>query len=97
MIEIVDELEVKRLNKQYNFKINLFYDTIYLTSRFDEWIVEMCDDKFKLKHVNQNKTKLRSHTQHSDYYSSLESVLENIRTHDVYKENECVYVPILFA
>lgn len=85
-----DEREVQKLNTIYNFKkCTVFYDTIYISSEFDEWIAEHKGNHIKLKHKNKKAQKTRSH--HQRNYFDLPYMFNSIKEHDDFVKRKLIH------
>lgn len=89
---MVDKEKIKRLSNKYNFQCKVFYDTIYITSKYDEWVAEIVKENvISLKHVNNGRggnNKNWTHLQRR--YTDFEFMFYSINQHDDYKEKNVV-------
>ena len=75
------EQEIERLNKQYKFKCNIFYDSILINSVYRNWICEQRGQFYRLKHLNGKQCKYKNHM-HNKKYNNLAEVFKYIHNHD---------------
>jgi hypothetical protein len=78
---VYEEQEIERLSKQYNFKCNIFSNSILINSSFRNWICEQRGQFYRLKHINSKECKHKNHV-HKKPYSSLQEVFEYVNKHD---------------
>jgi hypothetical protein len=76
-----EEQVIKRLSEQYNFKCNIFPNSILINSNFRNWICEQRGNIFRLKHFNDKQYKHKNHM-HKKPYETLQEVFEYIKNHD---------------
>lgn len=81
------EEEINIINKNYNYKINVYINSIYIVSKYDEWNAYRLDNgKVFLYHKNivSKNGKLKDHLQGK--LTNFEQALDRIKQHDDYRE-----------
>lgn len=92
-----NELEVNKLADKYELKVKVFHDTIFITSKYDEWVAEINHkEHIRLKHTNKSKLKpkgkFRTHSQ--DMFTDMKVMFECIKSHDQMKNRKMIDLPI---
>lgn len=77
--------KVNSLEKKYRLKTKILGDTIYITSRYDEWYIENCSNKYRLHHKNTKFDRNKYHVQGK--FDTLEETFKYIFGHDEFKQN----------
>ena len=80
-IDVFNEQEINQYSKQYNFKCNVFYNSIYINSAYRSWICEKQGQFYRLKHINGVQCKHKNHM-HKKLYTNIEDVFKFINKHD---------------
>jgi hypothetical protein len=81
----MEEESIKELANTYNLKAKVWNDLIIVTSKFDEWIIEVKANSFVLKHQNVKRNKTGKHKEHLQKVftdKQLRDVLKFIKGHD---------------
>ena len=85
-----NELEISKLADQHQLKVRVFPNTIFITSKYDEWVAENHKDYIRLKHINKSKLKpkgkFRTHSQ--DIFTDMKVMFECIKSHDKMKSRK---------
>lgn len=82
ILEVLDEMEIKRLCKKYNYKYRYFYETAIIETGVDMWRITLTGIKYKkimVEHINKNgnkKRKIQFHKQRVAY--DLDWIFKNI-------------------
>lgn len=76
-----EEQVINRLSKQYNFKCNIFYDSILINSTYRNWILEKQGEYYRLKHINGVQHKHKNHV-HRKLYTNLDDAFKFINKHE---------------
>jgi len=82
ILETLDEMEIKKLCKKYNYKYRCFHNTAIIETGIDMWKITLTgvkNKKIMVEHMNKNgnkKGKIQFHKQRIAY--DLDWVFKNI-------------------
>jgi len=75
--------EIKDSCEKYNYKCRIFPNAVYITSLFDEWIIEEYRQKLILRHFNKKHNINQSHVQYKS--EQISDIFYQIHKHDMNK------------
>lgn len=88
---MINKVLINKLSEKYTLKIKIINDaTIYVTSKFDDWYVEITEHKLILKHNNK-----KYHTNHYHVHKTYDNdeknydkIFKSIYEHDDFLINK---------
>lgn len=78
----INEIDVHRVNKDYNFKIQVFGNKMYLCSKFDNWFIENKSNHTRLRHIMRTRRKTKHHLQRKFHKEDWNYIFNSIKEHD---------------